>query len=57
MAISVSGAEVPLDEARLQAFAAQLRGESIRPGDATYDEARQVWNGMIDRYPSFAPLK
>ena len=31
---------------------AQMRGGVIRPGDPTYDRARQVYNGMIDRHPA-----
>jgi FAD/FMN-containing dehydrogenase len=28
-------------------------GELLRPGDPGYDEARQVWNGAVDRRPAF----
>ena len=30
---------------------AQLRGELILPGDAGYDDARKLYNGMIDKRP------
>ena len=31
---------------------AKLRGELIQPGDANYDEARKLYNGMIDKRPA-----
>src|SRR6202000_2073157 len=38
--------------AALGELAASLRGELIVPGDPGYDEARAVYNGMIDKYPA-----
>lgn len=32
-------------------FKASLRGELVQPGDAGYDEARKIYNGMIDKRP------
>src|SRR5918911_732722 len=42
----------PLDEAAIEQFAASFRGELIRPQDDSYDEARKVYNGMIDKRPA-----
>jgi hypothetical protein len=36
----------------LENFRANLHGELIMLGDATYDSARRVWNGMIDKHPA-----
>ncbi len=38
-------------EQAITEFRGQFRGAVIEPGDAGYDEARKVYNGMIDRKP------
>jgi FAD/FMN-containing dehydrogenase len=40
-----------IDEAAVEQFKTSLRGELIQPGDEGYDEARKVFNGMIDKRP------
>ena len=42
-----------LDETAVSAFKASLRGELDPAGDAGYDEARKLYNGMIDKRPAF----
>ncbi len=42
----------PLEEAAVQAFAAEFLGVLIRPGDEAYDAERAVFNAMIDRHPA-----
>jgi FAD/FMN-containing dehydrogenase len=42
----------PLEEPVVQEFAANLRGELIRPEDDGYDATRAVFNGMIDKHPA-----
>jgi hypothetical protein len=42
----------PLEEAPVQAFAANLRGELIRPENVGYGNTRTVFNGMIDKRPA-----
>ena len=39
------------DQTALAEFKLSLAGELIQPGEKGYDEARQVYNGMIDRRP------
>src|ERR1041385_7131468 len=38
-------------EQRIEALPPSLRGQVLRAGDAEYDTARHIWNGMIDRRP------
>src|ERR1700747_280840 len=38
-------------ESATQQFRSSLRGQSFRPGDPGYDEARTIPNAMIDRRP------
>jgi FAD/FMN-containing dehydrogenase len=40
-----------VNEAIAEELKAGLRGQLIQPGDAEYDSARKVYNGMIDRHP------
>lgn len=41
-----------VDAEALQAFAMQMRGRVLTPEDADYEEARMIWNGLIDRRPA-----
>jgi FAD/FMN-containing dehydrogenase len=41
-----------LGEEAIGEFAGGLDGSIIGPDDETYDSARDVWNGLINRYPA-----
>lgn len=42
---------IMIDEATVEQFRVSLRGDLIQPGDEGYDEARKVYNAMIDKRP------
>jgi FAD/FMN-containing dehydrogenase len=44
--------DVALDTEATEAFVQGLRGAALRPGDEGYDDARAIWNGLIDRRPA-----
>ncbi|MCD6029468.1 MAG: linked oxidase domain protein [Thermomicrobiales bacterium] len=52
MATSVTSGAPTLDDSAIQALAAAMRGSLIRPTDANYDEARTIYNAMIDKHPA-----
>ncbi|MGH9275995.1 MAG: FAD-binding oxidoreductase [Acidimicrobiales bacterium] len=41
-----------IEQADIEALAADFLGVLIQPGDPTFDSARQVWNGHIQRQPA-----
>lgn len=41
-----------IDDETIRKFKGSLRGELIQPNDASYDDARKIWNGMIDKRPA-----
>ncbi|HSL00477.1 MAG TPA: FAD-binding oxidoreductase [Rubrobacteraceae bacterium] len=48
-----TGADTVLEEAVIEGFESSLRGALIRRHDAGYEDARKLWNGMIDKHPAF----
>jgi FAD/FMN-containing dehydrogenase len=48
----MSGSAVELDDAAITGLKSRLKGSLLKKGDAGYDEARTIWNAMIDRHPA-----
>jgi hypothetical protein len=49
---TLGGGAVSMQKESLGSLIANLSGDLLLPGDPGYDQARQVWNGMIDRRPA-----
>jgi FAD/FMN-containing dehydrogenase len=49
---TIDGKTVTLSSAALDALSGALRGGMSLPGEAGYEEARTIWNAMIDRRPA-----
>jgi FAD/FMN-containing dehydrogenase len=43
---------ISVGEPAIQEFAARMRGTLLRPGDAGYEQACRVYNGMIEKRPA-----
>jgi FAD/FMN-containing dehydrogenase len=50
--MNLTNQTMSFDQVRVMEFAARLRGEVIQPADAGYDEARKLYNGIIDKRPA-----
>ncbi len=48
----LSGDRVAVSDIQVNQLASNLRGQLLREGDTGYDEARTIWNAMIDRRPA-----
>jgi FAD/FMN-containing dehydrogenase len=44
--------QVALQDSTIEQLRGTVGGEVITPGDTGYDEARRVWNGMVDCHPA-----
>jgi FAD/FMN-containing dehydrogenase len=51
-AMTGSTSQIAVDEAPIAALRSTFRGELVFPGSAGYDQARRVWNGMVDKRPA-----
>ena len=48
----MSTISIGLSPEKVNELRSQLRGQLLEPGGIGYDEARKVYNGMIDRHPA-----
>jgi hypothetical protein len=51
-ALTASGEETTLEKRTVKELQDSLRGDLLLMGDAGYDNARAVWNAVIDKHPA-----
>ena len=49
---TLTGSSTTIKDSEVEDFQKGLRGRSLRQEDDGYDEARKIWNGMIDKRPA-----
>ena len=52
---STHGTPVTLSTTKVERFASGLAGSLLRRSDRDYDQARRVWNAMVDKRPALSP--
>jgi FAD/FMN-containing dehydrogenase len=45
-------AEQKFNHGAIESLRSDIRGTMYRPGDEAYEDARKVWNGVIDKHPA-----
>src|SRR5262245_5553487 len=50
--VTAPSRHTPLDDEAIADLSRHFRGALVRPGDASYDADRRIWNGAIDRRPA-----
>ncbi|UCE25412.1 MAG: FAD-binding oxidoreductase, partial [Candidatus Zixiibacteriota bacterium] len=49
---TVRGGQASIEASQLEQLGASFRGDLLNSADTGYDEARTIWNAMIDRRPA-----
>ena len=49
---TTNGGETFIDRKQVEAFTSSLRGSVLHPDNNGYEDARRIWNGMIDKKPA-----
>jgi FAD/FMN-containing dehydrogenase len=50
--ISLSGETISLSDTEINLFKKNFSGQLLTKDDTDYNEARSIWNGMIDKHPA-----
>jgi FAD/FMN-containing dehydrogenase len=49
---TLTGQDVAIEDSMIEEFRASLGGQLFCPDDRGYEEARKIWNGMIEKRPA-----
>ena len=49
---ALTGTHTLLETSTIEPLRERLRGQLVLPGEGGYDEARKVWNGMVNKKPA-----